>query len=102
MRHHGAGILQHLICIPMFKPEHSGGVWVESAHQAGSRGITDGYVAVRLSEGNARLGQARDVWRLRLRMSAKACHVIIQIIANDKEYIWLLGRIGPNGSGPEE
>ena len=24
--------------------------------------------------------------------------VIIQIIANDEEYIWLLGRIGPNGS----
>ena len=86
----------------MFKPEHSGGVWVESAHQAGSRGITDGYVAVRLSEGNARLGQARDVGCLCLRMSAKARHVIIQIIANYEEHIWLFGRIGPNGSDPEE
>ena len=97
MSHHGAGILEHLVLVPVLETKALGCVRIKTAHHAGPRRVADRYVTVGLQERRSTVRQTLDVRGLGLRMPSKAFNVIIKIITDDEQDIGLLLSKGPNG-----
>ena len=61
----------------------------KSVHDAGARWIADRRMAVRVGEQDATLGEAIDVRCLRVGVSAKAAHPIVEVVDRDQQHVGL-------------
>ena len=85
-------MLQYLVSIPFGKAVTAGVVRVNTRKQTCPRRATDGCIAMCLCEPDTLFGQSRHVGCLRLRVTAEPFDIVVQIIANDKDYVGMLDR----------
>jgi hypothetical protein len=97
MRHHGTGVFEDLVLVPVLKSELLRGVRVDPGGKAGPRGIANGNVAMGLREGNSTLDQFTQVRSFCLGVPAEGLDIIVQIVTDDKQNIRFVGNCKDDG-----
>ena len=64
---------------------------VDTGETAGPRRAANWDVAVRLSEGDTRLAKPFHVGRFGLGVAVEAFDIVIEVITEDQEDVWLFG-----------
>ena len=88
--------LRH-VAKPGRQPVDTGGAGAQPGHQAGTRRVAQGRLAVGVGESGATLGQAVDVWCFHHRMAAEIADPVVLVIDRDEQHVrFFLGRVSCN------
>ena len=102
MSHHGPGVLEDLVPVPILESELLRRMRIDSGCEACSRRIADGNVAVRLGEGNSAIYKSLDVRGLDLRMPSQRLDVVVEVVAYNEQDIRLFSRLQVAEQAPSE
>jgi len=63
-------------------------IWIQPSHERGSTRTAEWKLAIGVFESNSTSGESIDIWRSHQRMTI-ATKVTVQVIADEKQNIWL-------------